>query len=113
MADERRRCHCRDDEESGRKREEREECTDATLAIALVDAEHRNVSPEITFAMGRLLADYDSDGMGFTLSICLWEESSGSIASRKICGIRLVQGRRGEAYKQRKDGVSIRRGEAG
>jgi hypothetical protein len=50
-----------------------EECTDATLAVALVDAEHRNVSPEVTFAMGRLLADYDSDGMGFTLRICLWE----------------------------------------
>lgn len=41
-----------------------------TFAVALVDAEHRNVSPEVTFAMGRLLADYYSNGMGFTLSIC-------------------------------------------
>ena len=49
-----------------------EECTNATLAVSLVDAEHRNVSSEVTFAMGRLLADNYSDGMGFTLSICLW-----------------------------------------
>lgn len=63
-----------------------EECTDAALAVALVDAEHRNVSPEVTFAMGRLLADYYPDGMGFTLSICLWEELSGAIVSRKKKG---------------------------
>jgi len=42
---------------------------DSTLAVALVDAEHRNVSP-VTFEMRRLLADYYSDGMGYTLSIC-------------------------------------------
>jgi hypothetical protein len=59
--------------------------------------------------MGRLLADYDSDGMGHTLSICLGEEMSGAIVSRKKKGIRLVQGRRGEAYGRRKGGVSIRR----
>ena len=58
------------------KREERRgiECTDATLAIALIDAEHRNVSSEVTFAMWRLLTNYDSDGMGNTLSICLCRE---------------------------------------
>jgi hypothetical protein len=83
MADERRRCHCRDDEKVARGERREEECTDATLAVALVDAEHRYVSPEVTFAMGRLLADYYPDGMGFTLSICLWEELSGTIASRK------------------------------
>ena len=65
----------------GERREE--ECTDATLAVALVNAEHRNISPEVTIAMGRLLADYYADGMGFTLSICLWEELSGAIESRK------------------------------
>jgi hypothetical protein len=59
------------------------ECTDATLAVALVDAEHRNVSPEVTFAMRRLLADYYPDGMGFTLSICLLEQLSGAIVGRK------------------------------
>jgi hypothetical protein len=55
-----------------REKRRGERCTDATLAVALVDAEHRDVSPDVTFAMGRLLADYDSDGMGYTLSICLW-----------------------------------------
>jgi hypothetical protein len=59
---------------AGRERRE-ERCTDATLSVSLVDAEHRNVSPEITFAMGRLLADYHSDGMGYALSICLWEKN--------------------------------------
>lgn len=29
-----------------------EKCTDATLAVTLVDAEHRNISSEVTFAMG-------------------------------------------------------------
>jgi hypothetical protein len=45
--------------------------TDATLAVTLIYAEHRNVSPEVTFTMRRLFADYHSDGMGYTLSICL------------------------------------------
>ncbi len=58
------------------QRERREEeCTDTTLTVTFVDTEHCDVSPEIPFAMRRLLADYYSDGMGDTLSICLKKES--------------------------------------
>lgn len=87
MADERRRCHCTDDEKKKANHErdwrKKRKRTNATLAVALVDAEHRNVSAEVTLAMGRLLADYYSDGVGFTLSICLCEGTVMS-GSRKI-----------------------------
>ncbi len=56
---------------AGRRGRREENCTDTTLAVALVDAEHSNVSPEVSFTVRRLLADYYSNGMGDALSICL------------------------------------------
>lgn len=96
---------------SSRKREEKR--TDATLAVTLVDAEHRNVSPEVSFTMRRLLADYYSDGMGYALSICLWEEldCQRPLWAGKKKGMRLVQGRRGGAYSGKRTGSVL--GDAG
>jgi hypothetical protein len=56
---------------AGRRKRTGEGCTDTTLAVALVDAEHSNVSPEVTLTMGRLLAHYNPDGMRNILRICL------------------------------------------
>ena len=63
--------------------------TDSTLTITLVDAEHSNVSPEVTLTMGRLLADDHPDGMRDALRICLEQELLGeAIAHKKQVGAR-------------------------
>jgi hypothetical protein len=46
--------------------------TNAALAIPLVNAEHSDISPEVPFTMGCLLAYDNSDGVRDALSICLW-----------------------------------------
>lgn len=63
--------------------------TDSTLTVTLVDAEHSNVSPEVSLTMGRLLADDHPDGMRYALRICLEQELLGeAIAHKKQVGAR-------------------------
>jgi hypothetical protein len=58
-------------------------CTDAALAVALVDAEHGDVTPETPFTVWRLLADYDPDGMRDALRVSLEMEIVSDSAGRE------------------------------
>ena len=71
MADERRCWQRGIVSKAGRIERGEEKRTDSTLTITLVDAEHSNVSPEVTLTMGRLLADDYPNGMRHALRICL------------------------------------------
>ncbi len=56
---------------SGEARESETIDTYSALAVALVNTEHGNVSPQVTLTVGRLLADDDPHGVRDTMGICL------------------------------------------
>ena len=54
--------------------------TNPTLAVRLVDAEHRNVSPEVPFTVGRLFTDNDPNRKRDTFGVSLRNEREHSIS---------------------------------